>query len=233
MKPLPFYIPFVFVLTALLTVFLFFRASGYDRKVILFLGLAMLAQSVLAASGFFTKTNILPPRLLLLLVSSILVICILFSTTRGKAFVDGIDIRKLGLIHCIRIAVELVLLWLFLQGTMPRLMTFEGRNYDLLSGLSAPLVYYFGLVKGKWSPGVLLGWNIACFCILCFTVVNAVLSAPTPLQQFGFDQPTIAVLYFPFIWLPGILVPLVLFAHLVAIRHYWRSAFQRRVGTVA
>jgi hypothetical protein len=49
-------------------------------------------------------------------------------------------------------------------------------------------------------------------------VVNAALSAPVPFQQFAFDQPNIAVLYFPFVWLPGFIVPLVLFAHLAAIQ---------------
>jgi hypothetical protein len=39
-----------------------------------------------------------------------------------------------------------------------------------------------------------------------------------PFQQFAFDQPNIAVLYFPFIWLPSCVVPLVLLSHLAAIR---------------
>jgi hypothetical protein len=46
------------------------------------------------------------------------------------------------------------------------------------------------------------------------------------LQQFGFDQPTVAVLYFPFIWLPGIVVPLVYFSHLVAIRRLLKERRQ-------
>lgn len=33
-------------------------------------------------------------------------------------------------------------------------MTFEGRNFDILSGLSAPLVYYFGF--GGNRPNKLL-----------------------------------------------------------------------------
>ena len=49
-------------------------------------------------------------------------------------------------------------------------------------------------------------------------VANAVLSAPFAFQKFGFDQPNIAILYFPFIWLPCCIVPIVLFSHLVTIR---------------
>ena len=49
-------------------------------------------------------------------------------------------------------------------------------------------------------------------------VVNAILSAPFTFQQFAFDQPNVAVLYFPFVWLPCFIVPVVLFSHLVLIR---------------
>jgi hypothetical protein len=49
-------------------------------------------------------------------------------------------------------------------------------------------------------------------------VLNAVLSVPTAFQQFAFDQPNIAILYFPFNLLPAVVVPLVLLSHLVVIR---------------
>jgi hypothetical protein len=49
-------------------------------------------------------------------------------------------------------------------------------------------------------------------------VVIAVLSMPFPIQQFGFGQPAIALFYFPYIWLPGCLVPMVIFAHAFSIR---------------
>jgi len=52
-------------------------------------------------------------------------------------------------------------------------------------------------------------------------VTTALLAAPTPFQRFAFDQPNVAVLYFPFVWLPACVVPIALLAHLVAI---WRLA---------
>jgi len=44
------------------------------------------------------------------------------------------------------------------------------------------------------------------------------LSAPSPIQKIAFEQPNIAILYFPFCWLPTFIVPIVLFSHLVAVR---------------
>jgi hypothetical protein len=107
-------------------------------------------------------------------------------------------------------------------------MTFEGRNIDIISGLSAPFVYYFGFKKDKLPSAVILGWNLLCLAILLFTVINAILSAPTPLQQWAFDQPMVAILYFPFVWLPGIVVPLVILSHLSAIRQLLKSLLLKK-----
>ncbi|MDZ7899625.1 MAG: hypothetical protein U5N85_16590 [Arcicella sp.] len=68
------------------------------------------------------------------------------------------------------------------------------------------------------SKKTLLAWNVICLILLLNIVINAAPSAPLPIQQFAFDQPNIAILYFPFNLLPSVVVPLVLFSHLVAIR---------------
>jgi hypothetical protein len=68
------------------------------------------------------------------------------------------------------------------------------------------------------SRKALLVWNLICLGLLINIVTIAVITAPFPFQQLAFDQPNIAVLYFPFIWLPACIVPLVLLSHLVCIK---------------
>lgn len=101
---------------------------------------------------------------------------------------------------------------------MVSLQTFEGRNFDIISGLTAPAIFYFGFIKNQIDKKLILVWNFICLGLLINIVVNAVLSAPFPFQKFAFDQPNIAVLYFPFNWLPSCVVPLVLLSHLATIR---------------
>ena len=60
--------------------------------------------------------------------------------------------------------------------------------------------------------------NFICLVLLLNIVINALFSAPSPLQKFAFDQPNIAILNFPFSWLPTFIVPIVLFGHLTSIR---------------
>jgi hypothetical protein len=99
----------------------------------------------------------------------------------------------------------------------PQIMTFEGYNFDIIAGLSAPLIAYFGIAKKKMNRRLLLVWNIFSLLLLLNIGCITILSAPFPFQQLGFDQPNIAIFYFPFILLPTVIVPIVLFAHLVSI----------------
>ena len=97
-------------------------------------------------------------------------------------------------------------------------MTFEGRNFDILAGISAPFIAYFAFKENEIKQKLLLIWNIIGLGLLLNIVVNAFLSAPSPLQLFAFDQPNIAILNFPISFLPTVMVPIVLFGHLVSIR---------------
>jgi hypothetical protein len=124
----------------------------------------------------------------------------------------------LTLLHVIRIPVELVLFWLFVRHTVPEAMTFHGRNFDILSGISAPFIYYFGFVKKRLSNKVIIAWNLICLALLLNVVSAAVLSLPDRFAQFGFEQPNIALGYFPFVLLPAGLVPLVMLSTVAAIK---------------
>jgi hypothetical protein len=214
---LPMVINILFVLITILTVFLFYKASRSNTAMVI-IAAWLILQAVIAFTGFYEVTTGFPPRFALLAAPAILFIIILFIWPKGKAWLDGLDTKTLTLLHIVRIPVELTLYWLFLQKTVPQIMTFAGRNYDIIAGLTAPIVYYFGFVRNNLSKTVLLVWNILCIGLLANIVITAVLSAPTSFQQFGFDQPNIAILYFPFVWLPCCVVPLVLLAHLVCIR---------------
>lgn len=144
-------------------------------------------------------------------------IAVTFMTAKGRAFIGQIDLKTLTYFHTIRIPVEIVLVLLYYQGLVSVLMTFEGTNFDLFSGLSAPIVAYLAFRTTKKNKTLLLWWNILCLLLLLNVVITAVFAVPSPLQKLAFDQPNVAVLYFPFNLLPTVIVPTVLFGHLVAI----------------
>ncbi len=222
MGQLPVYIQIIFILSTLLTVLLLYKSAHYSRSVIIMLFVWLALQSVISLSGFYTVTNGLPPRFVLLLLPPIILISSLFFTKKGMRFINSLDVKTLTLLHTVRILVELTLYGLYLHKAAPKIMTFEGSNFDILCGLTAPFVYYFGYIKNILSRRVLITWNIICLLLLANIVVIAILSAPLSFQQFAFDDPNIAVLYFPFVWLPCCIVPIVLLAHLAAINNLLR-----------
>ena len=215
---LPSWISAFFALTTLLTVYLFYKATP-QSKISLYILFGWLAlQAIVGLSGFYTETHTLPPRIALLIAPPLLLVVYLFLSAKGKEFIDSLNPKWLTYLHTVRVPVELTLFWLFLYKQVPEIMTFEGRNFDILSGLTAPFVAYFGFQKQRLGKTALLVWNFVCIGLLVNIVTIAVLSVPTSFQRLAFEQPNVGVTYFPFVWLPCCVVPLVLFSHLATIR---------------
>lgn len=217
------FITILFILVTLYSIYQFFSAANNSKKVLLTLLSLLLLQGILGYVGFYQKFNTVPPRFTLLLGPSLVIIIALFISKKGKIFLDGLNIQKLTILHVLRIPVEIVLFSIFTAGYIPEIMTFEGANFDILSGISAPLIFYLAFKTKKFSYKALLTWNIIALALLLNILTIAILALPTPMQQLGFEQPNTGVGYFPFIWLPSIIVPLVLIAHLASIRQLLKS----------
>ena len=222
MNDIPVIIGILFIATTFLTVWLFYISSGKNRTLLLFLLAFMLIQGIAGISGFYQVTQTTPPRFILLIGPGLLFSILLFITSEGRRFVDNLDIRKLTLLHTVRVPVEITLYFVYAAGLIPVLMTFEGRNYDIVSGITAPVIYYLVFTIRKSGYTALLVWNLACLGLLINIMAIAILSSRTPFQKLAFDQPNIGVTYFPYIWLPGVVVPIVLISHLAAIRQLMR-----------
>jgi hypothetical protein len=222
-EPVPFVFSAAFVLLTGLASWLFYQAAHCSPRTLLLLVAWLAGQAVLGLNGFYLAAPpSLPPRLALALLPPVLVIAGLLLTPVGRSYLLGLRLEVLTLLHTLRLAVELSLWVLYRHHLVPQLMTFEGRNWDLLAGLSAPVVYYLVFRQKRVGRQTLLGWNIVCLGLVLNILVNALLSVPGPLQRFAFEQPNRAVLYFPFVWLPAGLVPLVLLSHAAAFCQLFR-----------
>jgi hypothetical protein len=220
----PTYVSAVFILTALLTVGIFIFAiaragtgSLPAKALIAFVLLWLVVQAVLATTGFFHEFDAMPPRVFAFGVLPFVLLTFIYLILFRNSFLAHLPLPVLTLLHVIRIPVELVLLWLAHSGQVPFEMTFEGRNFDILSGITAPLVYFLAFRNGRQNRPLLLVWNIAALALLVNIVTIAVLAFPTAFQMVGFDQPNVGVTYFPFIWLPAIIVPIVFFCHVASL----------------
>jgi hypothetical protein len=178
----------------------------------------MLLIGMLGYTHFFKDGYAMPPRFLFLIGPGIISILIVFVTQSGRDLIDRINLKQITLLQTVRLPVEIVLHQLFIAGLVPKLMTFEGVNFDIIIGISAFIVYVLYVNQWKYRNKLLLIWNYIGLIFLLNIMFVAITSSKTPLQLFAFDQPNIAVTYFPFVWLPAIIVPAALFSHLVSIR---------------
>ena len=196
--------------------------SSLKWQVPLFLFAWGFLQAVLALTGFYSATDAMPPRLLFGILPMLLLIAWMVKGPL-KQQIYFLSLKTLTLLHLIRVPVELVLWQLHREGLIPQLMTFEGRNPDILSGLTAPLIYMIAFRKNRLNRKALLIWNFAALALLANIVVHAFYALPSPLQKLAFEQPNRAILTAPYIWLPTIVVPVVLFAHVVSISILYRE----------
>jgi hypothetical protein len=219
----PLYVVALFIATTLLTLGLLYRdfakISMPIAQKVLWGSLAWLGlQGVVFATGFYLKTDTVPPRFALAVVPTFIAIAYFLTKKSSANVLNKLSLKDLTLVHVCRIPVEIGLLWLYQSQQIPQIMTFEGRNFDIFSGLTALPMAWYAFQNNTIKRTPLLIWNIICLALVCIIVVIALLSAPTPFQQFGFEQPNVGVLKFPFGWLPSFIVPVVVFCHLVSIR---------------
>ena len=132
----------IFLLTVILTFLLFINAVKNKPTTAIVLVIWLAVTGILSIKEVFQDTSTIPPRLTIVIVPAILFIILLLITKSGRRFTDSIDLKKLTLVHIVRVPVEITLFMLSTHKLIPELMTFAGRNFDILSGITAPIVYF-------------------------------------------------------------------------------------------
>ena len=227
---LPGYISITFILTTFLTVgFLLYAVKQtvfetIPAKIFIFLlSFWIFFQAILSINGFHQNSAAFPPRLVLFGVFPALLLLIIYFIFFRQNFIEKLPLKILTILSVVRIPVEIVLLWLFQNQFVPQSMTFEGRNFDILSGITAPIVYFLAFRGGKINRPLLIVWNIFSIALLFNIVITAILALPAISPNLPTELQNRAVSFFPYIWLPTIVVPIVLFSHLASLWKLYKN----------
>ena len=193
------------------------------RNFLTHVALWMAILIVASVTGFLYDFTYFPPYRMLLVLLVPMVVLIRYTVShRFDDVVSKMPASWIVKMQGFRVVVELFLWWAFLDGSVPEQMTFEGRNFDILAGLTAPLVASWWLKTGEEKPTLVLVWNILGLLLLFNIVVVAVLSMPTPMRYFMNEPANTIVATFPWVLLPGILVALAFGLHLISIKQMLR-----------
>lgn len=171
--------------------------------------------------GIFGNFEIFPFNALpIVIIPLILVLTFAFSGTVKEILVH-IPHESLVRLQSFRFYVEVLLWALYTAALLPVQMTFEGRNLDIITGVTAVLlttrIGSFMLLDKLPRPVIIL-WNIIGLGLLINIVAVAILSMPSPLRYFMNEPANTIVAEFPISLLPAFLVPLAYMLHILSIR---------------
>ena len=205
----------LFILITVVGISFLFQASKEDKHILVLSIIWSAVITLLSYFNLFEKTDTLPPPFAFILLGGVL-FTIYFNRRLNKRDSNP---EWWWAIHGLRLPVEIGLYLMFLDQLVPKIMTFAGWDYDIIMGISAILLILFKISLNYTLPKpFLIIWNILGIILLTIIVSTAFLSTPLPIQQFAFEQPNVGILKFPFVLLPGYIVPIVIVAHLQQLR---------------
>lgn len=128
--------------------------------------------------------------------------------------------------HAFRVPLELVLYSWAKQGTVPQTMTWDGQNWDIISGALAIIVAPFAIRSRA------LAWaaNLIGFALLLNVIRVAAMSSPLPIG-WGQEPPLLLALHLPYALIAPVCVAGALAGHIVLTRALLRPVTPRAENT--
>lgn len=193
------------------------QKKNFVTKMILSLILWVAFLAAWSLSGKMTDFSIFPMNILpVIAIPAIMAFFFIPAKSTGE-ILKHIPPANIIRLQTFRFFVEGLLWMLFIANLLPVQMTFEGRNFDIIAGFTAPVVAVLFAKRRMGKSGIIV-WNIVCLGLLLNIVIIAVLSTPSPWRVFMNEPANYIVAYFPISLLPGILVPLAYYLHFLSLR---------------
>jgi hypothetical protein len=180
---------------------------------------------VLEKSGLILDKS-LPPKLPVLIVLPFTIFTILFyRKNKENQVLKAMPVSWLVYIQSFRIVVEIIILYTFIAGVLPKSASFEGYNFDVMMGLAAPFVGYFLFKNGVKNLMLARIWNVFGIVMILFVAAVIVTSYYQPLNIWGSETTLVQDKFFsyPYLLLPAFLAPMGIFFHVVSMLQLRRN----------
>ena len=173
------------------------------------------ATGVAAARGVLHFTP--PPTMLILFIVIFAGAIGLATSPLGRQLAVGLPLAALVGYQGFRVVVELLMHRAYVEGLMPVQMSYSGRNFDIVTGITA-LALGAWLAAGSPPRSLVLAWNTLGLALLANIVTVALLSAPTPMRVFMNEPANVWITHAPWVWLPAVMVFAALAGHVLVYR---------------
>ena len=189
--------------------------------------IVMLSSALAATSGRLARFDTFPPPMLLMILSVFIMGFGIGLSKIGQRAADTVPLVTLIGLQTFRFPLEILMHRAGTLGIMPPQLSFGGYQFDIVTGLAACVLYGSmrnGIAVPRW---VLWAWNVwGWWCLLVITVIAVTTS---PMVRLGGDEPgnvNTWVLYFPYVWLPVVLVTVAVAGHVMVTRALRRASPQ-------
>jgi hypothetical protein len=173
--------------------------------------------AALAQSGVLAVWATFPPRWPLLPLTALVTSVLLGLTRTFRRLLAGIPPWQPVALQAFRVGVELAFWRFHAEGVAPLQVTFEGRNFDAVVGLTAPVVAA-GIASGWVGPRLTIAWNLFGLAMLINAIGTVATSTPGPFHLGWAGEPFTAIAAWPVVWIPALLAPVGISLHVVSIR---------------
>lgn len=174
---------------------------------------------IIGTSGLIATFD-LPPRLpLFIILPAFGIIIWFFTNNRFRAIQNSYPIALTVYFQSFRIFVELLILGLYYKGIGPELVTFEGRNFDILAGLSAPVIAFMAYNKKILSNKLVVIWNI-CSLLLLANIVSLFILLTFMPGILGYEVSPVSIDFTmpPYLYIAAVFMPVAVFLHVFSLR---------------
>jgi hypothetical protein len=170
----------------------------------------------LATLGVFARRDLLAPPFQLLMLALLVASIGLGFRPLGRKLARQSSLAHLILLQAFRLPLEILMVRAAGQGIMPVEFSLAGYNFDVVTGASALGLGLALVLKWPVPRWVVVVWNL--WGIACLVVIALLATLMSPnIAAFGDDPSKILswVLYFPYSWLPHVLVNIAVLGHVL------------------
>ena len=161
----------------------------------------------------------LPPRFVMLLIlPAFLFTGIFIYKNRNNSWLKHIPKSWLVNAQAFRIVVETLFVFSVAEGVLHPNVTIEGYNFDMVLGISAPIIAFLAFGKNLISEKMVMAWNYVGLLVLA-SVIFVFLTTTFFPSFYGnaTNLMPIAFTYYPYTLVPGFLMPVAVFLHVLSI----------------
>ncbi|MFL5579894.1 MAG: hypothetical protein ACJ8AO_05930 [Gemmatimonadaceae bacterium] len=185
---------------------------------------AWMAATALAAARGALHFEPPPTMLVVVLLGPAIALAVALSPV-GRRLALGLPVAALVGFQGFRVAVETLLHRAYVEGLMPVQMSWSGRNFDVVSGVTAlALGAWLATGERRAAWRVVLLWNTLGAALLANILGVAMLSAPTPFRAFSNEPANVWITRAPWVWLPAVMVLAAVMGHALVYRRLWLEA---------